>query len=85
MFSSGPFIRKTFDKTIRYYQNEINDRNSFPVNYVSDAVTTGSNWKFPMLKNNLVSMDFNEYLISQVGKIVGILVRAIKDNSIPGR
>lgn len=59
-----------------------NKRNSFAIDYILGVVTTGSNWKFLKLQNDMLSIDFNEYLISQAGKILAIFVEAIKDNSI---
>lgn len=55
-----------------------NNRHSHSVNYILGVVTTGSNWKFLKLENKIIFIDFNEYLISQVGKILGILVETIK-------
>ncbi len=57
-----------------------NKRNSCPINSILGVVTTGSNWKCLKLENDVVFIDFNEYLISQAGKILGIFVEAI--NSI---
>ena len=58
-----------------------NERNATAFRYILGVVTTGSNWRFLKLESDTVSIDFNEYLISQAGKILGILVRAIKENS----
>ncbi len=44
------------------------------------VVTTGSNWRFLQLENNAIFIDFDEYLISQVDKILGIFSHLI--NSI---
>ncbi|MBT8421315.1 MAG: hypothetical protein KJO08_10725 [Gammaproteobacteria bacterium] len=60
-----------------------NQRNTASCNYILGVVTTGSNWRFLKLENDMVSIDFNEYLISQAGKILGILVEAIKENATP--
>jgi len=38
------------------------------------VVTTGSNWKFLILQNNQIEIDFDEYLISDIDKILAILV-----------
>jgi hypothetical protein len=58
-----------------------NNCHSHPVNFILGVVTTGSNWKFLKLENQVVVIDFNEYLISQVGKILGIFIEAIQGNS----
>ncbi|MEM7537000.1 MAG: hypothetical protein AAF639_32800 [Chloroflexota bacterium] len=42
------------------------------------AVTTGTNWRFIRLVGNDVDIDFDEYLISDVGKILGILRYILK-------
>nr|VFJ88558.1 MAG: hypothetical protein BECKH772A_GA0070896_1000928 [Candidatus Kentron sp. H]VFJ90608.1 MAG: hypothetical protein BECKH772B_GA0070898_1001028 [Candidatus Kentron sp. H]VFJ96759.1 MAG: hypothetical protein BECKH772C_GA0070978_1000828 [Candidatus Kentron sp. H] len=57
-----------------------NERNAASFDYILGVVTTGSNWRFLKLEGDRISIDFNEYLISQVGKILGILTMAIKDN-----
>ncbi|MGD1875248.1 MAG: hypothetical protein ACFB02_19615 [Mastigocoleus sp.] len=40
---------------------------------VYGAVSTGTNWKFLTLENNLVKIDFQEYFITQLNQILGIL------------
>lgn len=42
-------------------------------NTVFGLVTTGSNWKFLKLKQQKLYIDYDEYLISQSDKILGIL------------
>lgn len=54
-----------------------NERQRQGVNYIMGIVTTGSNWKFLKLQGNRVLIDFDEYLISQVEKILGIFVEAL--------
>jgi len=49
-----------------------NDNKSNPLNSILGVVTTGSNWKFITLQNNSVLIDFEEYLIAEVDKILGI-------------
>ncbi|ETW96564.1 MAG: hypothetical protein ETSY1_26110 [Candidatus Entotheonella factor] len=48
-----------------------------PIPWLLGVVTTGSNWKFLQLKDQIVSIDFDEYLISQIGKILGIFVESL--------
>ncbi len=36
-------------------------------------VTTGTNWKFLRLTGQIIEIDLNEYFLSDVGKILGIL------------
>ncbi len=45
--------------------------------WILGVVTTGSNWKFLYLVNQTVSIDFDEYLISQIGKILGVFVESL--------
>ncbi|MBV6625652.1 MAG: hypothetical protein KI793_22450 [Rivularia sp. (in: Bacteria)] len=37
------------------------------------AVSTGTNWKFLVLEDNLVKIDLTEYFITQLNQILGIL------------
>ncbi len=52
-----------------------NERESIPSDRVYGAVTTGSNWKFLQLEGSTVAIDMPEYYISEVDKILGILLR----------
>lgn len=45
--------------------------NEIPTVY--GTVTTGTNWKFMRLTGQIVEIDLNEYFISDLGKILGIL------------
>jgi hypothetical protein len=54
-----------------------NDQHDHPVDSILGVVTTGSNWKFLRLHDNVILIDFDEYLISQIDKILGIFVYAI--------
>ncbi len=40
---------------------------------VYGSVTTGTNWKFMRLTGQTIEIDLNEYFISDIGKILGIL------------
>ena len=44
---------------------------------VYGVVTTGSLWKFLQLEGAVVSLDLREYPISELGRVVGILVRML--------
>jgi len=52
------------------------------VNWILGVVTTGSNWRFLKLEDKIISIDFDEYLISQINKILGIFVAAIHQMSV---
>jgi hypothetical protein len=45
--------------------------NQFP--QILGAVTTGSSWKFMRLEEQTIEVDLNEYFLTQIGKILGIL------------
>jgi hypothetical protein len=48
---------------------------------VYGVVTTGSLWKFMRLEGDVVSLDFREYPISELGRVVGILVSMVRPDS----
>lgn len=50
-----------------------NNRKGFEKPIIYGAVSTGTNWKFLTLENNLVKVDFQEYYITQLNQILGIL------------
>jgi hypothetical protein len=50
-----------------------NNRRGFEKLTIYGAVSTGTNWKFLTLDNNLVKIDFTEYFITQLDRILGIL------------
>nr|VFJ94099.1 MAG: hypothetical protein BECKH772A_GA0070896_100665 [Candidatus Kentron sp. H]VFJ95428.1 MAG: hypothetical protein BECKH772B_GA0070898_100764 [Candidatus Kentron sp. H]VFK01516.1 MAG: hypothetical protein BECKH772C_GA0070978_100685 [Candidatus Kentron sp. H] len=54
-----------------------NERKSIIVPHILGVVTTGSNWKFLKYEKEIVFIDFDEYLISQLSEIVGIIVASI--------
>ena len=55
-----------------------NERHKQSVPYLLGVVTTGSNWRFLKLAGNQVLIDFDEYLISQLEKILGIFVDTLR-------
>ena len=44
------------------------------------TVTTGSIWKFLKLEGQVIEIDLQEYYLSQLGKIIGILKSGIGVN-----
>jgi hypothetical protein len=54
-----------------------NQREGNAVETVYGAVTTGSNWKFLTLTGNIVAVDWQEYYLKEVNKILGILTYPI--------
>ena len=55
-----------------------NEREKNVVSSVYGAVTTGSAWKFLKLVDGTVYIDLKEYHISNVGKILGILLSTVQ-------
>lgn len=53
---------------------QFNQRNSISFDFMYGVVTIGSIWHFLKLDKNTVYIDFSEYYINQVKKILGILV-----------
>lgn len=50
-----------------------NERHQNAISIIYGVITTGSNWKFLRLQGNIVEVDFDEYYLNDVGKILGIL------------
>lgn len=55
-----------------------NQRENHLVPVIYGAVSTGTTWKFITLENNTVFIDAIEYYISQIDKILGILLQPIQ-------
>ena len=55
-----------------------NERKGKEISTIYGVVTTGTNWKFLTLKGKTIELDLNEYFISQLGKILGILMGILK-------
>lgn len=53
---------------------QFNQRNSINFDFIYGVVTIGIIWHFLKLDKNTVYIDFSEYYINQVKKILGILV-----------
>ncbi|GCL41432.1 hypothetical protein H6F39_06805 [Anabaena sp. FACHB-1250] len=47
------------------------------INLINGIVTTGNMWKFLQLQDQVVYIDFNEYYIKDIKKILGILSKAV--------
>jgi hypothetical protein len=46
------------------------------------VVTSGTNWKFLKLQEQQISIDLDEYYLSNIGKILGILTNCITENLV---
>lgn len=53
--------------------------NQIPIIY--GVVTSGTNWRFIKLEKNLVQIDAIEYYVSEVDKILGILLEPLRSVS----
>lgn len=58
-----------------------NQQKGNTIGTVYGSVTTGTNWKFMRLTGQVVEIDLNEYFLSDVGKILGILKSFIQANN----
>jgi hypothetical protein len=54
-----------------------NERAGNAIDTVYGAVTTGTTWRFMSLSGSTLALDFNEYSIHDLGKILGILASMI--------
>jgi hypothetical protein len=54
-----------------------NERAGNAIETVYGAVTTGTTWRFMSLSGSTLALDFNEYSIRDLGKILGILASMI--------
>ena len=57
-----------------------NRRKGREIKTIYGTVTTGSVWKFLKLEGQVIEIDLQEYYLSQVGKILGILKSGIDVN-----
>lgn len=55
-----------------------NGRKGMERQVVYGVVSTGTNWKFIMLENNVVKIDLTEYFITQINQILGILAEPFR-------
>lgn len=58
-----------------------NQRKGRELQRVYGVVTTGSLWKFLRLEQDVVSLDLREYPISELGRVVGILLSMLHPES----
>jgi len=57
--------------------HRFNQREGNGIDTVHGVVTTGSSWKFLRLRPPVLAIDRHEYLISQVERILGILLHIV--------
>ncbi|MBF0228077.1 MAG: hypothetical protein HQK63_00550 [Desulfamplus sp.] len=58
-----------------------NDREGKGIQKIYGAVTTGNTWKFLKYENNIAYIDKLEYYITNISKIVGILVKMVQQEA----
>jgi hypothetical protein len=58
-----------------------NEREGNAIPTLFGSVTTGTTWKFLSLTEKLVTLDLDEYLITQPEKILGVLVAMVTDTA----
>jgi len=56
-----------------------NEREGNEISTIYGAVTIGTTWQFLKLTDERVEIDLNEYYLTEIDKILGILVSAIQD------
>ena len=56
----------------------LNDQQAHPIARILGVVTTGSNWKFLTLAGTTVLIDYDEYLISHIDRILGIFIAVLR-------
>ncbi|WP_445309968.1 hypothetical protein [Microcoleus vaginatus] len=50
-----------------------NERRNNNISEIYGVVTTGTNWKFLRLSNQVMEVDLNDYFIDNISKLIGIL------------
>lgn len=56
-----------------------NEREGNDIPTIFGAVTSGTNWRFLKLKDQVIEIDLTEYYLRDVNKILGILANSIKN------
>lgn len=62
-----------------YAAQLFNQQSVTPIAAVFGVITTGSAWKFPRIKRDLVTLDLREDYIDNAGKILGILTQLVRN------
>ncbi|NJL64846.1 MAG: hypothetical protein HC903_27330 [Methylacidiphilales bacterium] len=56
-----------------------NEREGNDMSTIYGTVTSGTNWRFLKLQSDIVTIDLDEYYLSDIKKILGILASSIRD------
>lgn len=62
-----------------YAAQLFNQEQNQNISKIMGAVTSGTNWRFMALKENLVEIDLTEYYLDSLPKILGILINSISN------
>lgn len=65
-----------------YAAQVFNQRHDNRPHPVYGAVTSGANWRFLKLNQQIISIDLDEYYLSNLNKILGILIASIRANPL---
>jgi len=57
-----------------------NERNNNQISTIYGTVTTGTNWQFLKLEEDIINIDLSEYYLTNVNKILGILASGINQS-----
>lgn len=61
---------------------QFNQQEGEPIDTIYGVVTTGTDWKFLKLVQQVAYIDSSDYFISEVGKILGILVSTLQPEQV---
>jgi hypothetical protein len=64
----------------RVYNERDQNQSMNQAETIFGVVTSGTNWKFLKLEEQFISIDLDEYYLSNIGKILGILLSCITEN-----
>ncbi|MBW4505274.1 MAG: hypothetical protein KME64_01985 [Scytonematopsis contorta HA4267-MV1] len=56
-----------------------NEREGNEISTIYGTVTSGTNWRFLQLEGDIINIDLEEYYLSDIKKILGILISSIRD------
>lgn len=60
-----------------------NERTKTPIDAVYGVVTTGDNWRFLMLSGATLHIDTEEYLLTQVPRVLGVFDAILREPASP--
>jgi hypothetical protein len=66
----------------RIYNEREQNRSTNQNQPIFGVVTSGTNWKFLKLQEQQISIDLEEYYLSNIGKILGILTNCITEKLV---